>query len=140
MQKEICEGLQFMHDQEVPIIHRDIKPQNILLSYDEDPICAKISDFGVSALIDNNFRVVDSAGTLSYMSPECLNGIADKSNDLFSAGIIFYEMLTGHQPWEYNFENILTRSEAESALQSLRIYLPPIINFPSDSLFAKRVP
>ena len=105
LQKEICEGIQFMHDQKVPIIHRDIKPQNILLSYDEDPICAKISDFGVSAVIDNNFRVVDSAGTLAYMSPECLNGIADKSNDLFSAGIIFYEMLTGNHPWNYNFKD-----------------------------------
>jgi len=116
LQKEICEGLQFMHDQEVPIIHRDIKPQNILLSYDEDPICAKISDFGVSALIDNNFRVVDSAGTLSYMSPECLNGIADKSNDLFSAGIIFYEMLTGNHPWNYNFEDITDQEEIKTQI------------------------
>mgnify|MGYP001230459537 CR=1 FL=1 len=105
LQKEVCQGLQFMHDQEAPIIHRDIKPQNILLNYNTEPISAKISDFGVSAVIDKNFRVTSSAGTLCYMSLECLNGIADASNDLFSAGIIFYEMLTGHQPWEYDFDN-----------------------------------
>ena len=116
LQKEICQGLQFMHDQEKPIIHRDIKPQNILLNYNTEPISVKISDFGVSAVIDKNFKVVSSAGTLSYMSLECLNGIADKSNDLFSAGIIFYEMLTGHQPWEYNFENITDQEEIKTQI------------------------
>ena len=47
LQKEICKGLQFMHNQEKPILHRDIKPQNILLNYNTEPITAKISDFGV---------------------------------------------------------------------------------------------
>ena len=104
IQKEICSGLQFMHEQDTPIVHRDIKPQNILLDYNTEPISAKISDFGVSTVINENFKVVDGAGTLQYMSPECLNGIADVASDLFSAGIILYEMLTGQQPWKYKTE------------------------------------
>ena len=81
------------------IIHRDIKPENILLSSSGD---VKVADFGLA-------RVVGAAtasntgtllGTVAYVSPEVVTrGLCDERSDLYSLGILFYEMLTGTQPF-----------------------------------------
>ncbi|HRF95108.1 MAG TPA: serine/threonine-protein kinase, partial [Aggregatilineales bacterium] len=81
------------------IIHRDIKPGNVLLADDGTP---RLTDFGV-AHIANKERVTDSGlalGTLDYLSPELLNGeILDARADLWAFGVLMYEMLMGTRPF-----------------------------------------
>lgn len=103
IQKDILSGLQVVHSSNPPIIHRDLKPDNILLSYD-DGVVAKLSDFGIAVKTSKQCSVVGAAGTLPYLADECFFGVSTCASDIFSAGMVFYRMLTGMMPWEYSFE------------------------------------
>ena len=112
-QKDICAGLSIAHQQNPPVIHRDIKPQNILLSYDTSIPTAKISDFGVAKAVDPDMFITDSAGTILFMSPEGFMGIQNTRSDVFSSGLIFYQMITGIPPWLIEFDES-TNKNSES--------------------------
>jgi serine/threonine protein kinase len=106
---QICDGLQHAHA--AGIVHRDIKPANIIIVPDgTSDGTVKIVDFGVAKLTgqasgSSSGRLV---GTTAYMSPEQIQGTAvDHRSDLFSLGIVLYEMLTGKRPF---------RGEHEAAL------------------------
>lgn len=98
---QICEALQYAHDE--GIVHRDIKPENILL---DKKGRVKIADFGLARLLGNaadNFTLTGThqvMGTLRYMAPEQLEGSheVDHRADIYSLGVVFYEMLTGELP------------------------------------------
>ncbi|MBQ3669692.1 MAG: protein kinase, partial [Clostridia bacterium] len=84
------------------IIHRDIKPQNILVDEDDN---IKVADFGIARLVDaNSGSITDSnrvLGSVHYVSPEQANGDpVDARGDLYSTGIVLYEMLTGTVPFD----------------------------------------
>jgi len=70
IQRDMCAGLSLAHGQNPPIIHRDVKPQNVLLSYDTSIPLGKVSDFGVAKSVNPKSRMTDSAGTISYLPPE----------------------------------------------------------------------
>lgn len=92
---QVCEGLGYAHERGV--IHRDVKPANILVSRRGRRLQAKLMDFGV-ALVDQSTLTAEGVwmGTLSYMAPEYLDtGRASASSDLFALGVILYEILTG---------------------------------------------
>jgi predicted Ser/Thr protein kinase len=98
---QICEALEYAHGEGV--IHRDIKPGNILLDHKGR---VKIADFGVSKLVGTATQAVQLTqpthvlGTLHYMAPEQFENplTADHRADLYSLGVVFYEMLTGELP------------------------------------------
>ena len=92
---DVCRGLSAAH--ECNIIHRDIKPQNILLTSN---LTAKISDFGVARILETaNEYAGTITGTRKYMSPEQYDGNYDHRADLYSTGLTLYEMLAGRPPF-----------------------------------------
>lgn len=94
---KIADALDFAHQQGV--IHRDIKPANIMLLKDGT---LRITDFGIARITASSKTQTGTVlGTPSYMSPEQLSGKkVDGRSDLFSLGVMFYEMLTGSKPFE----------------------------------------
>jgi serine/threonine protein kinase len=108
IQRQICAGLSAAHSQRPPIIHRDIKPQNILVTSTDEDCTVKVADFGLAKNIDPRLRMVSAAGTLLYMPPEGFHHYETPASDVYSAGIILYEMLTGTFPFplvEYTNEH-----------------------------------
>lgn len=93
---KVCHGLDFAHQR--GIIHRDIKPSNILLGTTGD---IKITDFGLACLRDLANIDHKTVGTPSYMPPEQVQGKGSvPQSDLFSAGIVLYQLLSGTKPFE----------------------------------------
>jgi CHASE2 domain-containing sensor protein/tRNA A-37 threonylcarbamoyl transferase component Bud32 len=93
-----AEGLDFAHKQNV--VHRDIKPANIMYEVESDTL--KITDFGIARITDSSKTKTGTVlGTPSYMSPEQLAGKkVDGRSDLFSLGIMLYQMLSGSLPFK----------------------------------------
>jgi eukaryotic-like serine/threonine-protein kinase len=97
----LCDALQYAHDK--GIVHRDIKPENILIAVDG---AVKIADFGLSRILGNQSQqdmltgTHQIMGTPRYMAPEQLEGSrgVDHRADIYSLGVVFYEMLTGELP------------------------------------------
>jgi serine/threonine-protein kinase len=100
IQRGICGGLAQLHKLEPPLIHRDVKPQNVMINMAVNGIMAKISDFGLTKQVDPMTRMADAAGTLAYLPPEGFWNYETPASDVFSAGIIFYLMLTGVPPFK----------------------------------------
>lgn len=94
----VASALRFAHRQEV--IHRDLKPANLLASWDRH---VKLTDFGIARLLHDDKLTKENAivGTASYVSPEQAAGKqATRKSDLYSLGIILYELVTGRLPFE----------------------------------------
>ena len=98
---ELCEALEFAH--QAGIVHRDIKPANVMI---DSQARTKLTDFGVARIQDTDKTSVEKTqagtmvGTPAYMSPEQITGgNIDKRTDIFSAGIILYQFLTGEKPF-----------------------------------------
>ena len=93
----VADALAYAHQS--GFIHRDIKPANILLDSKRQPI---ITDFGIAVLVDDRREEETTPGTLAYMAPEQIGGqwhLVDARTDIYSLGVVFYEMLTGHSPY-----------------------------------------
>ena len=95
---DVLEGLGYAHQE--GLVHRDIKPANILLTRRGQAV---VTDFGVAQIVGGTQYTVSGAlmGTLNYMAPEQgLEGRGDSRSDLYSLGIVYYEMLTGKTPFD----------------------------------------
>ena len=96
---QICSALKHAHKN--GIVHRDIKPQNILVSEDGT---IKVADFGIARAVSSATVTVAGAnvmGSVHYFSPEqARGGYVDAKSDLYSLGIVLYEMVTGSVPFE----------------------------------------
>ncbi|HEY0810197.1 MAG TPA: TonB family protein [Longimicrobiales bacterium] len=139
--REIGSALAYAHGRH-GIIHRDIKPENIYL--DEEVGRAILSDFGIarSGEAESNLTLVGTAlGTPAYMSPEQIDGTAlDGRSDLYSLGLVAYEMLTGQQPWAgSNLYTIIYKQKHEELppVTAVRNDIPPYLLRAVSSLVRK---
>jgi serine/threonine-protein kinase len=131
--RNILEGIKGLHqvrgvDETKGIIHRDLKPENIIVNGDS----VKILDYGISKVID--YTTLTSTGNFLgsplYSSPEQITDSKniDKRSDLYTLGVIFYEMLTGKVPYEYtNLPELIDKIKNDSPIPP-RKYFPDITN------------
>ena len=108
---QVAEGLAAAHD--IGIVHRDLKPDNILVERSTDRVV--ITDFGIARSLDDSTVTLDGAvvGTPRYMAPEQLSGrVVDQRADIFSLGVILYELASGTRPW--SGDNAITVAVAQA--------------------------
>jgi eukaryotic-like serine/threonine-protein kinase len=123
--RDVCSALQHAHNK--GIIHRDIKPSNILVTEIDGIPIPKLIDFGIAKVTDNpvnDGRTILGLpmGTPAYMSPEQFNGPSDLDTrtDIYSLGVVFYEILAGHTPFKNDeliavgFEKMRRRVQLET--------------------------
>lgn len=122
---QIARALGAVHEQ--GIVHRDLKPENVLISSDGK---IKLTDFGLARFEQQHFRLTQTGalvGSLAYMSPEAIDGrMATVASDLFSFGVMAYELLCGRHPFfdsqdQLQVKNLLAGSFTSSSLVNPRI-------------------
>ena len=111
--RDILLGLEQAHSQKPSMVHRDIKPQNILIERRDSNYLAKVSDFGLARHVNPETSLINAEGTLAFMAPEGFWDYETPASDVFSAGIVMYWMITGQFPFHipphehgYNRENL----------------------------------
>ena len=134
---QILAALDYSHKQGV--IHRDIKPANIFLLDDGS---VKVGDFGIAHIESSNLTQVGTVlGTPSYMSPEQIMGLpVDGRSDLFSAGVILYQFLTGERPFAGSATTTMQKVLKEDPLppSTLNVQLPMALDAVVRKALAKR--
>jgi serine/threonine-protein kinase len=137
---QVAEGLQYAHERQ--IIHRDIKPANIMVLNDGR---VKITDFGIARMRTNEVKTMTGMilGSPKYMSPEQVSGKrADTRSDIFSLGVVLYEMLTGTSPFVAdNIHGVMyqTMNFNPPAPRTLNPELPDMLNFVIAKALAKNL-
>lgn len=108
------------------IIHRDIKPQNVLMNSEDD---VKITDFGIAMALNSTVHTKTNSvlGTVHYLSPEqARGGMATKRSDIYSLGIVFYELLTGKLPFSAETAVAIALKHLQEETPSVREQFPEI--------------
>ena len=147
--EDLLAGLQFSHDRGV--VHRDIKPANVMLNSERR---GKIADFGIARIESSNMTQAGTVlGTPAYMSPEQFRGEpVDARTDIYSSGVLLYQLLTGERPFEGSVTSIMHKvlNVEPPAPSQLSVVVPPALDavvlramakrpedrFPSASAFA----
>jgi serine/threonine protein kinase len=101
--KQVCRGLSVAHREQPPIVHRDIKPQNILVGYETDGLRARVSDFGLAKRVNPLTLLATAAGTISFKPPEAfIDSKGDScAADVWAIGTTLYLLLTDHLPYKF---------------------------------------
>lgn len=119
---QVCQGIEAAHEQR--IIHRDIKPQNIIISRDGK---VKVTDFGIARAASSQTISSNAMGSVHYISPEqARGGYCDERSDIYSMGIVMYEMLTGTVPFEGESTVQVALMHIQSEMVPPRKYEPMI--------------
>jgi eukaryotic-like serine/threonine-protein kinase len=122
LSRGILEGLSILHG--LQIVHRDVKPENVLLDLNRNP---KVTDLGLSRLLQSNELAVSMAGTPTYMPPEQLEAQGlSYGADAWAVGVMMYEMLTGAHPFLCGSIGEVIRKICRDPLPSLHAVMPEL--------------
>ncbi len=119
---QVARGIEAAHNKD--IIHRDIKPQNIIISTEGK---VKVTDFGIARAASSNTISSDVMGSVHYASPEqARNGFVDGRSDIYSLGIVMYEMITGRVPFDGDTTVAVAIQHLQEEMTSPRVYAPNV--------------
>lgn len=115
---QVASGLEVAHNNR--IVHRDIKPQNIIISREGK---VKVTDFGIAKSVSSNTNTADTMGSVHYTSPEqARGGYSDAKSDIYSLGIVMYEMVTGRVPFDGETTVVVAVKHLQEDIVSPRVY------------------
>jgi alpha-tubulin suppressor-like RCC1 family protein len=138
--RDVAQALAYAHAR--GIVHRDVKPENIFL--DEESGRAMLSDFGIARSDEHDSMTMTGTalGTPFYMSPEQVEGKAvDGRSDLYSLGLVAWEMLTGRRPWDgESLYNVIYKQKHEELppIEALRAGVPQRLQYVVERMLQKR--
>ena len=119
---QVARGIEDAHNKN--IIHRDIKPQNIIISTDGK---VKVTDFGIAKATSSNTISSDVMGSVHYASPEqARNGFVDGRSDIYSLGIVMFEMVTGRVPFDGDTTVAVALQHLQEEIARPSIYAPDL--------------
>lgn len=119
---QIAQGMEVAHANH--IIHRDIKPQNIIISREGK---VKVTDFGIAKATSSNTITSNAMGSVHYFSPEqARGGYCDEKSDIYSLGVTMYEMISGHVPFEGDNAVSVALLHIQNEAKSLRELDPSV--------------
>jgi eukaryotic-like serine/threonine-protein kinase len=110
---QIASAVSYLHNQNPAIVHRDLKPHNILR---DDAGKLYVADFGLATLLDGQFVAGGACGTIPYIAPEQFDsrfGEVGPSSDIYSLGVILYELIAGRQPFPRTSESVLRTLDSD---------------------------
>ncbi len=141
---QMCAALAEAHSLPEPIVHRDIKPANIFIEDRGGPVTVKIGDFGIAKIISEHTTGLTHTGQLSpgtprYMAPEQwrVGEAIDGRTDLYSVGIVLYEMIVGEPPFSGPI-SVLMGQHLHVPLPPLSERIPPRVRWEIERLTAKK--
>lgn len=119
---QVSMGIEAAHNN--GIIHRDIKPQNIIISKEGK---VKVADFGIAKAATSNTVTSHAMGSVHYTSPEqARGGYSDAKSDIYSIGITLFEMVTGHVPFDGETTVAVAIKHIQEEMPSPRVYVPDV--------------
>ena len=119
---QVARGIEAAHNKN--IIHRDIKPQNIIISTEGK---VKVTDFGIAKAASTNTISSDVMGSVHYVSPEqARNGFVDARSDIYSLGIVMYEMITGRVPFDGDTTVSVAIQHLQEEMTAPSVYAPNV--------------
>ena len=119
---QVARGIEAAHNKN--IIHRDIKPQNIIISTEGK---VKVTDFGIAKAASTNTISSDVMGSVHYVSPEqARNGFVDARSDIYSLGIVMYEMFTGRVPFDGDTTVSVAIQHLQEEMTAPSVYAPNV--------------
>jgi eukaryotic-like serine/threonine-protein kinase len=120
--RQTCRGLDVAHRKTPPIVHRDVKPENILIGYDGDGLRVRVSDFGLARAVDPLTLLATARGTLGFKPPEALDDQDSTQSDIWAIGTTLYLLLSDQLPYP-----LLDERDATDARRFLRPLRPPSV-------------
>ncbi|MDD7178001.1 MAG: Stk1 family PASTA domain-containing Ser/Thr kinase [Lachnospiraceae bacterium] len=119
---QVARGIEAAHNNN--IVHRDIKPQNIMISHEGK---VKVTDFGIARAATSNTIHSDVMGSVHYTSPEqARNGFVDGKSDIYSLGIVMYEMVTGRVPFDGDTTVSIAIQHLQEEMVAPSVYAPDL--------------
>jgi len=119
---QVAQGIEAAHNNH--IVHRDIKPQNIIISREGK---VKVTDFGIARAASANTINSNAMGSVHYISPEqARGGYIDEKSDIYSLGITLYEMITGRVPFEGDSTVTIALQHIQEEIPSAKMFVPDL--------------